>query len=107
MKKIKRFNTQFKMKKTFILRDFLALERTTLANERTLFSYIRSGLYLSLAGIAILQLEDFESIKGLAFLLFFISLSLFLFGTFRYHKLQKKLNTFYSGIAREQEEEKL
>ena len=105
MKKIKRFNTQFEMKKTFILRDFLALERTTLANERTLFSYIRSGLYLSLAGIAILELKDFESIKALAYVLFFISLCLFVFGIFRYQILQNKLNTFYAEIKEEQEKE--
>ena len=45
--------------------EILALERTKLANERTLLSYIRSSLYLLLGGIGILQLKDFESIKWL------------------------------------------
>ncbi|MDH5381747.1 MAG: DUF202 domain-containing protein, partial [Cyclobacteriaceae bacterium] len=42
----------YEVKEEIILRDFLALERTTLANERTLFAYIRTSLYLILAGIA-------------------------------------------------------
>ena len=33
-----------------ILRDYLAIERTKLANVRTLFSYIRTSLYLLTAG---------------------------------------------------------
>ena len=36
-----------------ILRDYLAIERTKLANVRTLFSYIRTSLYLLTAGIGI------------------------------------------------------
>ena len=48
------------------LNDYLALERTRLANERTLFSYIRTALYLSLGGIAFLQVDNFKNIKWLA-----------------------------------------
>ena len=102
MKQLTRFRSQFKMNEKFILRDFLALERTTLANERTLFSYVRSGLYLSLAGIAILQLEGFETIKWLAYILFALSLFLSFFGLVRYQILQKKLNTLYKDLAKQQ-----
>ncbi len=102
MKRLKRIRSQFKMKETFILRDFLALERTTLANERTLFSYIRSGIYLTLAGIAILELEGFQNIKCLAFILFGISLLLLIIGFTRYQILQKKLNKLYADITTEQ-----
>jgi len=49
----------FENKEQIILRDYLALERTRLANERTLFSYIRTSLYLFLGGIAFLQFKDF------------------------------------------------
>jgi len=102
MKQLTRFRSQFKMNEKFILRDFLAIERTTLANERTLFSYVRSGLYLSLAGIAILQLEGFETIKWLAYVLFALSLFLSFFGLVRYQILQKKLNTLYKDLAKQQ-----
>lgn len=102
MKRLKRIRSQFKMKETFILRDFLAMERTTLANERTLFAYVRSALYLSLGGIAILQLQGFESIKWLAFVLFGISFVMLLFGLVRYQILQKKLNKLYIDLTQEQ-----
>ncbi|MGQ9732369.1 MAG: YidH family protein [Candidatus Zipacnadales bacterium] len=38
-----------------ILRDFLAIDRTTLANERTLLAYIRTGLALLAAGFSFIQ----------------------------------------------------
>lgn len=37
-------------KEELILRDYLAADRTTLANERTLLSYIRTSLALAAAG---------------------------------------------------------
>ena len=42
-----------------ILRDYLAIERTKLANVRTLFSYIRTSLYLLTAGIGIFRSKVF------------------------------------------------
>ncbi len=44
--------SNFKHKEEIKLNDYLALERTRLANKRTLFSYIRTTLYLTLGGIA-------------------------------------------------------
>ena len=38
------------MNKDLVLREFLAIERTKLANERTLLTYIRTGLYFLVAG---------------------------------------------------------
>ena len=46
------FTDNFENDKELILRDHLALERTKLANERTLFAYIRMALYLLTVGIA-------------------------------------------------------
>lgn len=102
MIELKRIRSQFQMKETFILRDFLALERTTLANERTLFSYVQFSLYLTLAGIGILQLKDFDTIKWLAYVLFSISFFLLIFGILRYQLLQKKLNKLYEDLTNEQ-----
>jgi putative membrane protein len=59
LKSIFNFSSKFQNQDEIILRDYLALERTKLANERTLLSYIRSSLYLMLGGIAIIQLEGF------------------------------------------------
>jgi len=81
-----------------ILRDFLALERTTLANERTLFAYIRTSLYLILGGIALLQLEELDRLKWLGHVSYVISAFLLTFGIIRYTLLKRKLNKFYDKI---------
>jgi putative membrane protein len=41
-----------------ILRDELAIDRTLLANERTLFSYLRSGVALLIAGVSIIHFSQ-------------------------------------------------
>ena len=46
-----------------ILRDYLAIDRTRLANQRTLLSFLRTGLYLVVSALAVVQI-DF--LKGLA-----------------------------------------
>ncbi len=88
----------FETKENIILRDFLALERTTLANERTLFSYIRTSLYLILGGIALIQLEEFANLIWAGYLAFGISVFLLVYGAVRYLVLRHKLQKFYDTI---------
>ena len=67
---------KFENKEKIILRDFLAMERTSLANERTLFSYIRASLYLAIGGVAILEYEGFATFNWLSYVVFGLSLVL-------------------------------
>lgn len=90
-----RFGRDFKPDKEIILRDYLAIERTRLANERTLLSYIRSSLYLLLAGIAFFQLEIFPNFKYLAFVSLFFSILFFVIGIYRFTLLKKSLKRLY------------
>lgn len=46
------------MNKDLVLREYLAIERTKLANERTLLTYIRTGLYFLVAGTTLGHLID-------------------------------------------------
>ena len=55
-----KFTDDFENNEKLILRDHLALERTKLANERTLFSYIRTSLYLLTAGTEFSRLKIFR-----------------------------------------------
>lgn len=71
--------------------EILALERTKLANERTLLSYIRSSLYLLIGGIGILQLKDFESIKWLGYVSLAVCVIFLTLGIFRYVLLSRRL----------------
>lgn len=94
---------KFENKEKIILRDYLAMERTSLANERTLFAYIRASLYLSIAGVAILEYEGFRTFSWLSYAVFGISLSLILIGFYRFHRLRRKLATYYKSINVEQD----
>jgi len=47
-----------------IFRDYLVVERTRLANERTLLSYIRTSLYLLLGAIAFFSSKGWIKLNG-------------------------------------------
>ena len=79
-----------------ILLVYLALERTKLANERTLFAYIRTSLYLLLAGLTLIQLKTVASLLWIGILSIIVSAILIWIGIFRYKKLNRQLNTYYS-----------
>ncbi|WP_299394983.1 DUF202 domain-containing protein [uncultured Gelidibacter sp.] len=90
-----KFGRDFKPDQEIILRDYLAIERTRLANERTLLSYIRSSLYLLLGGIAFFQLKNFPDFKYLALLALVFSAIFFIIGIYRFTLLKKSLKKLY------------
>jgi len=89
------YSTQFKNEEHIILRDYLAMERTKLANERTLLSYIRSSLYLLVGGIALIQLEGFETIHYLGYVALFLTILFLVIGIICFRRLNKKLKIYY------------
>lgn len=93
--KLLRFGRDFKPDQEVILRDYLAIERTRLANERTLLSYIRSSLYLMLGGIAFLQLKNFPEFKYLAIVALIFSAIFLIIGIYRFTLLKRSLKKLY------------
>lgn len=98
LKRIFKFTPQFQNQDGIILRDYLALERTKLANERTLLSYIRSSLYLLIGGIALIQLEGFENIKVVGYIALGLTVFFLFVGIYRFLKLNKLLENYYRQI---------
>jgi len=96
---------EFENKEKIILSDYLALERTRLANERTFFSFLRTSLYLVLAGIAFLQLQGFEELKWLGYVSIVFSVVFLVTGIATYFRLKNRLYKFYSQIPNEEIEE--
>ncbi|MCC5920083.1 MAG: DUF202 domain-containing protein [Cyclobacteriaceae bacterium] len=96
----------FENKEKIILRDYLALERTSLSNERTLFAYVRLSFYLIIAGIALLEMNRFAQYSWIGFFLFGIALVLLIFGVIRYQVMKKRLSKFYNAIELEKLENK-
>lgn len=72
--------------------EILALERTKLANERTLLSYIRSSLYLLVGGIALLQLKEYENLHWIGYFALIICVVFLGVGIFRYVLLYRRLH---------------
>ncbi len=99
-KKIFRFTDSYQLSEKLILRDHLALQRTKLANERTLLTYIRSALYLIIAGIAFLNVKEFEQIPYLGILCFIFSGLLFLVGIIRYIQLRTQIDRMYDTMEK-------
>lgn len=80
-----------------ILRDWLALDRTVLANKRTFLAYGRTSIALMALGIAFVKLihHRFFEVSGfvlmtLGIVVFFIGLREFLRNTTRFKKLVEK-----------------
>jgi putative membrane protein len=96
-----KFSEDFKIKEEIILRDHLALERTKLANERTLLSYIRTSLYLLLGGLAFLGMKDLERIKNLGYFSLALSIILLIIGILRFYQLKKHLQKMYDIIPQQ------
>lgn len=72
----------------FIIRDWLALDRTVLANERTFLAYGRTALGLFLGGLTLIKLfpSDFAITTGWAFVVF--AVGVFVFGLYRFLTMQ-------------------
>ncbi|AKP54123.1 DUF202 domain-containing protein [Cyclobacterium amurskyense] len=77
---------------TLIVRDFLARQRTKLANDRTLLAYIRTSLYFVVSGTALIKVNDLENVKELGYFSFLISVILLIVGFFNFFKLKRKLS---------------
>lgn len=93
--KLLRFGRDFKPDQEVILRDYLAIERTRLANERTLLSYIKSSLYLLLGGITVLQLKNFPDLEYLGYTALGFSAIFIFIGIYRFTLLKKSLKKLY------------
>lgn len=104
---IKRLKSTFKQRERIILRDFLAMERTTLANERTLFAYIRSSIYLVITGITILSLPELHALIWMSYILFLMAIAMVVYGVFRFQILKRKLSVFYDSMVLEESEDEV
>lgn len=95
-KNILKFTDDYTNEDRIILRDHLAMERTKLANERTLLSYLRSSLYLLFGGAGVVSLKDtmFEDIKVIGYVAVVFSIIFLAIGIVRYIQLKRHLRSF-------------
>ena len=72
-----------------ILRDHLALDRTKLANERTLLGYIRTSLALIVAGVTFTKIFNDVLIEIIGWVFILMGAWLLIYGIIRFRKINK------------------
>jgi putative membrane protein len=84
-----------------ILRDELAIDRTLLANERTVIAYTRGGLTLIIVGVTFLHFatEGLLPIIGMACIPF--GLCVGVFGFLRYRKMDRAIRAVRASLKQE------
>ena len=70
--------------KDLILREKLAWERTSMANDRTLLSIIRTSLYFSIAGMTVNELVDLSYGNAAETIFWIMAAVLLAAGIFKY-----------------------
>ena len=76
--------------------DYLAIERTRLANERTFLAYFRSFVVILSSGIAIMKLKMLEEVFDLGIGLVILAPIILFIGLGRLLYTRRRLKKFYS-----------
>lgn len=87
------------MNKDLVLREYLAIERTKLANERTLLTYIRTGLYFLVAGSSLGYVVDSPFWNVLGWPLVGVGVLIGILGGLRYIRVSRKITSTSKHIG--------
>jgi putative membrane protein len=71
-----------------ILRDYMAIERTVMANERTFLSYIRAALGLFIGGASFIEFFDSTLMQTVGWIFMPAGILVFLLGLKKYQKIK-------------------
>ncbi|RUT79160.1 DUF202 domain-containing protein [Ancylomarina longa] len=79
-----------------ILRDYLAIDRSKLANERTLLAYARTGLMFFVSGISLVKLFSTDLfLVYLGYILIPISIFIVILGLIRFKHTHTTIAELY------------
>lgn len=86
------------LKPKLSLTDWLAIERTRLANERTFLAYFRTALALLAGGVTIVRLDAFQDVRWLGYAFLVLAPLVFLVGLWRLFSVKRRIEgRFYVG----------
>ena len=82
------------------LSDWLALERTKMANQRTLLAMLRTGFYFLVMGLTVLTVTQLGDLRDFYWLFFIVGIIFILVGITHYFYNHKKLiNKYESSLS--------
>ena len=77
-----------------ILRDYLAIDRTLLANQRTFLAYVRTTVLLAVSGVTLIKLFlHITFLLGLGYCLLVVSGVTLVVGAINYLWMKKKIRS--------------
>ncbi|HSX08744.1 MAG TPA: DUF202 domain-containing protein [Candidatus Saccharimonadales bacterium] len=74
-----------------ILRDHLAVDRTSLANEKTFLAYIRTSLTMLISAVTLIKLFDSVITQAIGWIFIVVGIILSILGGIRYIKLRQNI----------------
>jgi putative membrane protein len=77
--------------KKLILRESLALQRTTLANQTTILAFLRTAMYFAVAGLSTRNVLQIENIFLIELAFYAISFLILISGIVNFVKHRKKI----------------
>ena len=80
------------LNKDLILRERLAIQRTKMANQTTLLSFVRTALYFLIAGLSIRSLLQLENSLVFELSFFIASFALLVTGIINYFRQKKMID---------------
>ena len=84
-----------KVKEDLIVRDWLAIDRTRMANERTFLAYLRTFIVLLSSGVAILRVDALQEMIELGIFLLAIAPVVFIIGLARFLYVRRHIKKYY------------
>jgi len=75
----------------FEVNDYLAIERTIMANDRTLLSFLRTSLYFSIAGLTISSIVHLQNEWLAPTIFWIIGLLTLIIGLVKYFSIKAKI----------------
>jgi putative membrane protein len=79
------------LNKDLILREQLAIQRTLMANQTTLLSFMRTSLYFAIAGLSIRGLLTMDGATFIEFTFYVLASGTFVFGWINFFVQQKRI----------------
>ena len=80
-------------KEDLILRDYLAADRTVLANESTFLAYVRTALTFFIAGVTFIRFFDSLLIEVVGWLFIPLGIAIFALGLWRYKRMKDMMES--------------
>lgn len=76
--------------------DWLAIERTRLANERTFLAYFRTSLTLLAGGVTIIRLQILQEVLSLGYAFLILAPIIMVIGVWRLIYVKRRIKGYYA-----------